>query len=101
MAREVGDVERRRLERGGLAEPTFGPPGGWDGERWGEDEGPRRPLGLRLLEALPEGWRVPVGVGAVALAALLFLVHTTAGVVAGLLLVSLVTPGGGRWRRRW
>jgi hypothetical protein len=105
LAREVGERERRRLEGEGFGEPIFGPPDG--GERWGEGRwgspsgdplGPRVPLGFRLLAALPPAWRVPAGVAAVALAAALFLVHATAGLVAGLALLSLFTPG--RWRRR-
>jgi hypothetical protein len=111
MAREVGERERRRIDGEVYGEPTFGPPsGGWGGgERWGEGRwgggsggvlGPGVPIGFRLLAALPPGWGVAVGVGAVALAAGLFLVHTTAGLVAALALASLFTPGYSRWRRR-
>jgi hypothetical protein len=105
MAREVGDRERRRLEGEVYGEPTFGPTG--SGERWGEGRwggpsgdpyGPRLPVGFRLLAALPKGWGVAAGVGALALIALLFLVHTTAGLLAALALASLFTPG--HWRRR-
>jgi len=103
LAREVGERERRRLD----GEPTFGPPsGGWgDGERWGGGGwggalGGGTPIGLRLLGALPSPWGVVAGLGAVALAAGLYLVRPVAGLVAGVVLVSLFTPPGWRWRRR-
>lgn len=111
MARDVGEFERRRLEGGVFGEPSYGPPsGGWGGgggQRWGQGGwgatfgglfGPGVPFGFRLLGALPPSWRVAAGVGAVALAAGLYLLDSTAGLVAGLVLVSLFTPW--RWRRR-
>lgn len=105
LAREVGARERRRLEGGGFGEPDFGP-GAGGGERWGEGRwgggAPGGlPFGLRLLATLPPPWGVVTGVGAVALAAGLFLVRPAAGLVVGALLLSLVTPGGWRRRRRW
>ncbi len=108
LAREVGARERRRLEGGGLGEPDFGPGAGggagWGGARWGEGRwgglGGGLPFGLRLLGALPPPWGVVAGVGAVALAAGLFLLAPTAGLVAGAILLSLLTPPGWRWRRR-
>jgi len=111
MARSVGEMERRRLDGAVYGEPTFGPPS----ERWGE--GPRwgrgsgwgtilgdagesgTPLGLRLLAALPPAWRLGVGVAAVAGGALLFLLHPTAGLVAGMVLLGLFLPSRRRWGR--
>jgi hypothetical protein len=112
MARDVGEFERRRLEGGTFGEPTFGPPSDrWGGgQRWGQGGwgaglgglfGSGVPLGFRLLGALPPAWRVAAGVGAVAVAAGLYLWHPTAGLVSGLVLVSLFTPGGWRRRRFW
>lgn len=103
MAREVGASERRRLDGDPFGDPGYGPPEGtWGGGRWGSGLGGLLgggvPIGFRLLGALPPGLRVAVGVGAVALAAGLYLLRPGAGLVAGLVLLSLFTPG--RWGRR-
>jgi hypothetical protein len=117
LAREVGQRERRRLDGDVFGEPTFGPPpgglggpgdpSGWGGglgggERWGSGGllGPGTPIGFRLLSALPRGWGVAAAVGAVALAAGLYLVRPAAGLVVAVVVVSLFTPSRWRWRRR-
>jgi hypothetical protein len=112
MAREVGDRERRRLDGVGYGEPSFGPPsGGWGGgtgERWGDGNsgmggilGDGTPFALRLLGLLPPAWRVGTGVGAVALVVGLYLFRPAAGLVVGVVLISLFVPGGWRRRRSW
>ncbi len=105
LAREVGERERRRLDGASFGEPTFGPSGDgggtWGQGRWGDGGlGGGLPPGLRLLQALPAPWGVVAGVAAVALAAGLYLLRPVAGLVAGMILISLLTPGGWRWRRR-
>ena len=110
MAREVGEAERRRLEGGGLGEPSWGPPsdGGWGGgggtgwSRTGDGLFGARPFALRLLDAIPDArWRVAAGVAAIAVPALLYLVAPRAGLVVGLVVFSLFLPGGWRRRRWW
>jgi hypothetical protein len=112
MAREVGAQERRRLDGAGYGEPTFGPPsGGWGGatgERWGDGNsgmgglfGAGTPFGFRILGLLPPAWRVWAGVGTVALVVGLYLLRPTAGLVVGVVLISLFVPGGWRRRRSW
>ena len=118
MAREVGDRERARLdaEEGRETGWTSGGSGGWAsggsgggygsggyggpaGGGWGGTGDGWTPAGLRLLRLIPDPrWRVATGVGAVALAALLFVVKPAAGVAAAVVLASLFLPPG-RWRR--
>ena len=110
MAWQVGEAERRRLEREGLGGlpggvPDPGPAGGGWGHPdptgpGGDLSSPDLPAGLRLLARLPAAWRVPAGVAAVALAALLYLWRPGAGLAAGALLLWLLTPGRWAWRRR-
>jgi hypothetical protein len=104
MAREVGDRERARLDAtdgagfgwpggGGWASGGNGGLGGdWSGgDAW-------TPPGIRLLRLIPDPrWRVAAGVGAVALAALLFLAKPAAGLSAAAVLIGLLVPSG-RWR---
>jgi hypothetical protein len=101
MAREVGQRERSRLDREVFGEPTFGPPSGegWGGA--GADEA-SLPPGLRLLALIPgRTWQILAGVAAVGLAASLFLLKPAAGLLAGAVLLWLVTPAGWRRRRWW
>jgi hypothetical protein len=94
MARQVGEAERRRLEREG-----FSP--GWAGGAspvdW-TDGTSAAPLGVRLLRRLPPGWPIPVGLALVLLPVLLSLVFMPAGLVAGAVVLVLFTPP--RWRSR-
>lgn len=95
MAREIGARERRRLD-GGLD---------W-GERWRPRDA--TPLGLRLLRALPPGWRVPAAVTAAVTVLGLALAGLAGGargprgllvMIAAAVVVLLVTPRGDL--RRW
>ena len=107
MAREVGDRERARLdaaEGSGFGWPAGGD-GGWaSGGSGGASDGwsggdAWTPAGIRLLRLIPDPrWRVAAGVGAVALAALLFLAKPAVGLSAAVVLVGLFVPSG-RWRR--
>ena len=109
LARQVGEAERRRLEGGGLGEPSWGPgtDAGWGGTGtgWGntgDGLSGGQPFALRLLAAIPDPrWRVAAGVAAIAVPALLFLVAPRLGAVLGLLVFGMFLPGGWRRRRRW
>jgi len=98
LAREVGDAERRRLEREGFGPGWSGPPpGDWSG-------GPAPsalPPAIRWLRALPPPWPVPVGLALLALPVGLYVAWPAAGLLAGALLLALCTPPGWRSRRRW
>jgi hypothetical protein len=98
LAREVGDAERRRLEREG-----FGP--GWTGPAdgaWSGDGTPSaQPLAIRWLRSLPPGWPVPVGLALLLLPVGLYVAWPAAGLVAGAALLALCSPPGWRSRRRW
>ena len=94
MAREVGEQERRRLDRGGW--------GGWGGG-WGGGDG--TPAALRLLRLVRNPWaRIAVAVGAVAVPLVLLAVPSRetrqVGVVLLALLLAFLSPPGWR-RRRW
>jgi hypothetical protein len=99
LARQVGNLERRRLE---VDEARSG---GWGGG-WGGDP---RPLGLRLLLRLHDPWlRIAVGVLVVAVPVVLLAVSSPgarqAGVVILVVVASLFAPPGWRrrrWRRGW
>ncbi|MGC4000130.1 MAG: hypothetical protein QM767_22920 [Anaeromyxobacter sp.] len=99
MAREVGQLERRRLD---------GLDGGWGGGWRGGHDG--TPLGLKVLRLLPEAWQVPAAVGA----GVLLLGLAGWGLAGGLrggrgpavalavgLAVLLLSPSGWRRRRWW
>jgi hypothetical protein len=97
LAREVGELERRRLE---IEEArTGGWRGGWGGAL-GRDP---TPVGLRLLRWIANPWvRLGVILGAMAVPAVLLAIPGArqAGVVVLVVLLSLLAPAGWR-RRRW
>jgi hypothetical protein len=97
MARQVGDAERRRLEREGYS-PGWG--GGSSPLDWSD---PARssavPIGVRWLRQLPPGWPVPAGVALVMLPVLLSQVFLPAGLVVGAVVLALFSPP--RWRSRF
>jgi hypothetical protein len=97
MARQVGDAERRRLERDGFLPGwgAVGPPVDWSAD--GRSEA--TPAGVRLLRLLPERWRVPAGVALVLLPVLLALVFMPAGLLIGAVVLALFSPP--RWRTRF
>jgi hypothetical protein len=88
LARTVGEAERQRLEREGL--------GGWGGGL--EPGAPTRSWAWRWLASLPPAWSVGIGLGLLAIPFLLFLVIPAAGLVSGVLLLTLFAPPR---RRRW
>lgn len=99
MAREVGDSERRRLEREG-----FGP--GWTGSDVGDLIGgagrPVPPFLFRVLGSLPPGWAVPAGLALLALPVGLYVIWPAAGLVTGAVLVVLCLPARRRsWFETW
>jgi hypothetical protein len=95
MARQVGDAERRRLEREGFL-PGWSPaPVDWSAEGRPQDT----PAGVRLLRLLPDGWRVPTGVALVLLPVLLAMVFLPAGLLVGAVMLALFSPP--RWRTRF
>jgi hypothetical protein len=96
MARQVGDAERRRLEREGFA-PGWG--GGGSPVDWAEGRPQQTPAGVRLLRLLPDGWRVPAGVALVLLPVLLAMVFMPAGLLVGAVVLALFSPP--RWRTRF
>ena len=95
LAREVGDAERRRLEREG-----FGP--GWgrlpEVSVPGPADGASTPWALRWLRSLPPGWALPVGLLLLGAPVLLYLLFPPLGVLAGAVALALFTPP--RWRIR-
>ena len=105
LARQVGEVERRRL----AGEPAWGPGAdagsggsGWGTTGVGDGLSGGQPFALRLLAAIPDPrWRVAAGVAAIAAPALLFLAAPRAGLALGLLVVATFLPGGWHRRRRW
>jgi hypothetical protein len=96
MARQVGDAERRRLEREGYV-PGWG--GGGSPVDWTEGRPQQTPAGVRLLRLLPDGWRVPTGVALVLLPVLLAMVFMPAGLLVGAVVLALFSPP--RWRTRF
>jgi len=97
MARQVGDAERRRLEREGFS-PGWG--GGSSPLDWsGEARPAALPLGVRWLRLLPPGWPVPAGVALLLLPVLLSLVWMPAALLVGAALLALFSPPG--WRSRY
>ena len=98
MARQVGDAERRRLEREGFS-PGWG--GGSSPLDWSGEAGPAAvPLGVRWLRLLPPGWPVPAGVALLLLPVLLSLAWLPGGLVAGAVVLALFSPPGWRSRHR-
>jgi len=97
MAREVGDLERRRIEADE----------GRSGLGLGHDH---RPLGLRLLGLIPDArWQLVAALGCAALV-LGLLVHGFTGLAhrhrspslaAGVILLVVLALPAGTWRRRW
>ena len=97
MARQVGDAERRRLEREGFT-PGWG--GGSSPLDWSGEVAPSAlPMGVRLLRRLPPGWPIPAGVALALLPFLLYLLAPLGGLVAGAVLLVLFSPPG--WRSRF
>jgi hypothetical protein len=96
LARQVGDAERRRLDREGFLPGwgAVGPP-----VDWSAGGPPATPAGVRLLRLLPDGWRVPAGVALVLLPVLLALVFMPAGLLVGAVVLALFSPP--RWRTRF
>lgn len=97
LAREVGDAERRRLEREGFGSGWSGAP---PADRTGDVPPPGLPPAIRWLRLLPAGWPVPAGVALMLLPVLLYAASPAAGLVAGAVVFALFTPPGWRWRQR-
>ena len=100
LARETGDLERRRLEVEDARSGGWG--GGWGGTYGGGDP---TPVGLRLLRLFGNPWvRLGVVVAAAAVPIVLIAMPgpgtRQAGIVILLVLLSLFSPRGWR-RRRW
>jgi hypothetical protein len=98
LARQVGDAERRRLERDGFLPGwgAVGPPVDWSTDGMSQET---TPAGVRLLRRLPDGWRVPAGVALVLLPVLLALVFMPAGLLVGAVVLALFSPP--RWHTRF
>jgi hypothetical protein len=92
LAREVGDSERRRLEREGFGPSWSGPPA----DPWNQGPASPAPPAIRWLRSLPPGWPVPVGLAGLALPVVLYLASPPLGLLAGVLLLGLFSPP--RWR---
>jgi hypothetical protein len=96
LAREVGDAERRRLEREGFG-PDWGrlPGPGWPGPAHSSST----PWALRWLKSMPPGWALAVGLLLLGTPVLLYLLLPPLGVLAGAITLALFTPP--RWRTRF
>jgi hypothetical protein len=96
LAREVGDAERRRLEREG-----FGP--SWSGlpdPAWpGPTDSTSTPWALRWLRTMSPGWALSTGLLLLGAPVLLYVILPPLGVVAGAITLALFTPP--RWRTRF
>jgi len=98
MAREVGDAERRRLEREGFG-PGWGP---LPEVSWpGPTDGASTPWALRWLRSLRPGWALPIGLLLLGAPVLLYLLFPPLGVLAGAVALALFMPPSWRTRRRW